>query len=340
MKKKDILILAIESSCDDTSVAVLHNNRVLSNITANQDVHKKYGGVIPELASRSHEKNMIPVVREALSLSGVDISSLDAIAFTQGPGLPGSLIVGNAFAKSLALVLNIPLIAVNHMQAHVLAHFIENEENRYPEFPFICLTVSGGHTQLVLVCDFSDLKVVGTTLDDAAGEAFDKIAKMLGLEYPGGPVLDRLALNGDPDRFTFPKPRVGEFNYSFSGFKTSVLYFLRDNLKTNKDFISENLADICASVQKCIVDILLENLEKCATHYNINQIALAGGVSANSALRKKLKEKESELTWKTFIPPLEYCTDNAAMIGVSAYYKFQKSEFEQLDSVASARLIF
>ena len=339
MNREPIRILAIESSCDDTSAAVLVNRSVLSNVIANQEIHRKYGGVIPELASRSHEKNMVPVISEAIRLSGVEKKAIDAIAYTQGPGLPGSLIVGNAFAKSLSLSLKKPLIGINHMQAHVLAHFIEGVHEKTPEFPFLCLTVSGGHTQIVLVKDYFDLEVVGSTLDDAAGEAFDKVAKMLGMEYPGGPLVDRAAQKGEA-RFKFPKPRVDGFNYSFSGLKTSVLYFLREELKKDTAFIDSNLNDICASVQESVVDILMETLEKCALAHGIDQIALAGGVSANSGLRRAMDKRRESLNWKTFIPPMQYCTDNAGMIGITAYYKYLSGDFESLDSISSARLLF
>jgi len=340
MNKEDVHILAIESSCDDTSVAVLRNTEVISNVIASQEVHQKYGGVIPELASRSHEKNMIPVMHEAMQEAGIGKKDIKAIAYTQGPGLPGSLIVGNSFAKSLSMALEVPLIAVNHMQAHVLAHFIEAVHDQQPQFPFLCLTVSGGHTQIVLVRDFFDLKVIGSTLDDAAGEAFDKIAKMLGMQYPGGPLIDKYAKKGDPKKFSFPKPKVDPYNYSFSGLKTSVLYFLRREIASNENFISENLHDLCASVQSTIVEILMDTLEKCAQHYNIKEIALAGGVSANSALRKAILDREKTLNWKGFIPPMQYCTDNAGMIGITAYYKYCKKDFVGMDSVSQARLFF
>jgi len=338
MNKEDVLILAIESSCDDTSVAILRNTQVISNIISSQEVHKKYGGIVPELASRSHEKNMIPVIHEALQKASVDLKDINAVAYTQGPGLPGSLIVGNAFAKSLSLALDIPIIAVNHMQAHVLAHFIGGVHEDPPKFPFLCLTVSGGHTQIVLVKDFFDLEVVGKTLDDAAGEAFDKIAKMLGIDYPGGPIIDKYAQKGDPNKFSFPKPKVDSFNYSFSGLKTAVLYFLRKEIAKNESFIKDNMNDLCASVQQTIVDILMIKLEKCASYYNINQIALAGGVSANSWLRNALLKREESLNWKSFVPPLVYCTDNAGMIGITAYYKYLNEEYVGMDSVAQARL--
>ncbi len=340
MNREELLILAIESSCDDTSVAILNGRNVLSNVISTQEIHRKYGGVIPELASRSHEKNMIPVIHEALDRANAKKEDLSAIAYTQGPGLPGSLIVGNAFAKSLSMALEVPLISVNHMQAHILAHFIDGVHVSGPEFPFLCLTVSGGHTQLVLVKDYFEMEVVGATLDDAAGEAFDKIAKMFGMEYPGGPLIDKYAREGDENKFTFSKPRVDGFNFSFSGLKTSVLYFLQDMKKNDETFIESNLNDLSASVQKTIVDILMETLEKCAAHYNVNQIALAGGVSANSGLRQALMKREESLGWMGYVPPLQYCTDNAGMIGITAYYKYLSKDFSQLDSVSQARMYF
>ena len=340
MNREKPFILAIESSCDDTSVAVLRGREVLSNVTNTQEVHRNFGGVIPELASRNHEKNMIPVLHEAMKKAGLSKDQVDAIAYTQGPGLPGSLIVANSFAKSLSMAWNVPLLSVHHMQAHILAHFIEGVHSRPPAFPFLCLTVSGGHTQLVRVNGHFDMEIVGTTLDDAAGEAFDKVAKMLGLDYPGGPLVDKFARNGDGTKFEFPKPRVDDFNFSFSGLKTSVLYFLRNAVKKDENFIDKNMEDLCASVQSVIVSILLETLEKCAVHYGIEEIALAGGVSANSGLRSALAERAESLNWKTYIPPLEYCTDNAAMIGITGYYKFLEKDFSGLQDVASARMSF
>lgn len=339
MNKKQVYILAIESSCDDTSAAVLEDRKVLSNVISTQEMHKQYGGVVPELASRSHQKNILPVVDSALQASGVPKSRLSAIACTKGPGLPGSLIVGNAFAKSLSLALGIPLIDVHHMHAHILAHFIENTPET-PEFPFLCLTISGGHTQLVLVRNYLDMEIVGTTLDDAAGEAFDKIAKMLGLEYPGGPMIDKLARDGDPNAFTFPKPEVPELNFSFSGLKTSVLYFLNDRKKENAHFVEENLNDLCASVQSTIVSVLMHKLEKAIEHYDIRDVALAGGVSANSVVRSALKTRAAEKGWRTYIPPIEYCTDNAAMIGIAGYYKYLKVLYADLSSRPESRLAF
>jgi N6-L-threonylcarbamoyladenine synthase len=331
-------LLAIESSCDDTGASVLTDRKVRSNVVSSQDIHEKYGGIVPELASRSHQKNIVPVVNAALERSGVEMPQLDAIAYTVGPGLPGSLIVGSAFAKSLALSLSIPLIEVNHMQAHIQAHFIEGVHESPPQFPFLCLTVSGGHTQMVVVRDHHHYEVIGQTLDDAAGEAFDKIAKMLGFPYPGGPLIDKEAKGGDVSRFSFSKPRIDGFDFSFSGLKTGVLYFLRDSLKQDSKFIEENLSDLCASVQHTIVEILIEKLELAANAHGINDVALAGGVSANSYLRQKLEERAHENDWRTFIPPIAYCTDNAAMIGISGYFKFLNEDFSNLDSVPQARL--
>ena len=338
MDRKEIHILAIESSCDDTSAAVLRDRAVLSNIIATQDVHQKFGGVIPELASRSHQKNIVPVVKVALEEAGISTKEINAIAYTRGPGLAGSLIVGSSFAKSLSLALDLPLIEVNHMRAHILAHFIESVHGTAPSFPFLCLTVSGGHTQIVLVSDYFDMKVIGKTVDDAAGEAFDKIAKLFGLEYPGGPLVDKMAQRGDPDKFSFAKPKMSDLDYSFSGLKTSVLYFLREAIERDKGFVENNLNDLCASVQKTIVEILMEKLELAAKTHKISHIALAGGVSANSALRKELFEQEKRLGWKTYIPPMEYCTDNAAMIGITGYFKYRENNFTNLSSVPTARM--
>ncbi len=317
------IILAIESSCDDTSAAVLMDGRILSNVVAGQKVHQHYGGVVPEVASREHLKHIVPVVDVALKKAGVELKDLSAIAFTRGPGLMGSLLVGVSFAKSLALSLAIPLVDVHHMQAHVLAHFAEPP---YPEFPFLCLTVSGGHTQLVIVRDHLEMEVIGQTIDDAAGEAFDKSGKMLGLDYPAGPIIDKLAQKGQP-AFSFPEPQIEGLDFSFSGLKTSILYFLKKQLKSNPAFIDENLTDICASIQQRIVSILMNKLRKAAQETGIRSIAIAGGVSANSALRRSLQRTGEELGWKTFIPKFEYCTDNAAMIAVTGYYKYLKGEF-------------
>ena len=323
VKNKYIHILAIESSCDDTSAAVLLDGQILSNVVAGQKVHQKYGGVVPEVASREHQKHIVPVVDVALKQAGVEKQVLDAIAFTRGPGLMGSLLVGISFAKSLALSLDIPLIDVNHMQAHVLAHFAEPP---YPAFPFLCLTVSGGHTQIVIVKDHLDMEVIGQTIDDAAGEAFDKTGKMLGLDYPAGPIIDKLAQKGKVI-YDFPEPSIDGLDFSFSGLKTSILYFLKKQLKANPNFVKDHLNDICASVQDRIVSILMNKLQQAALQTGITTIAVAGGVSANSGLRAALTAKGAALNWQVFIPKLEYCTDNAAMIAVAGYYKYLKEAF-------------
>lgn len=328
-----ITILAIESSCDDTSAAVVRDGQVLSNCVANQEAHRQYGGVVPEVASRAHLANIVPVVDLALFQAGIDKKSITAVAFTRGPGLMGSLVVGTSFAKAFALSHGLPLIEVNHMQAHVLAHFTESPR---PEFPFLCLTVSGGHTQIVRVVDYSDMEVIGETLDDAAGEAFDKAGKMMGLGYPAGPEIDRLARSGNP-RFEFPEPAVPGLNFSFSGLKTSILYFLRDQTALKPGFVDENLADICASVQQSIVRILLKKLRKAAKQTGIWQIALAGGVSANSGLRTALGVLGEKEGWQTYIPAFDYCTDNAAMIGIAGYYKYLRGEFCGQDAAPYAR---
>ena len=319
----NVTILGIESSCDDTSAAIFKNGKILSNCVANQDAHKQYGGIVPEVASRAHQINIIPVVDKAIKDAGIEKTDINAVAFTRGPGLIGSLIVGVSFAKSFALSLDIPLIEVNHMQAHVLAHFAEDPK---PKFPFLCLTVSGGHTQIVLVKDYLDMEVIGSTIDDAAGEAFDKTGKLLGLDYPAGPVIDKLAKNGTPV-FKFPEPNIKDLDFSFSGLKTSILYFLKKQLKEDPDFIKDNLNDICASVQTRIVSILMNKLIKAAKQTGIKEISIAGGVSANSALRTALEETGKEKGWNTYIPKFEFCTDNAAMIAITGYYKFLKEEF-------------
>lgn len=323
--------MAIESSCDDTSAAVLINGKICANIIANQAVHQEYGGVVPELASREHQKSIIPVIDMALKKSRVDKAELSAIAVTQGPGLLGSLLVGSTFAKTMAMSLGVPIIAVHHMKAHVLAHFIDEPK---PEFPFLCLTVSGGHTQIVLVKSHLEMEVVGQTLDDAAGEAFDKTAKLLGLNYPGGPLLDKLAQKGNPLKFEFAKPNVPDLNFSFSGLKTSVLYFLK---KQDEEFVKTNLEDLCASIQYTIVEILMKRLKQAAKQFKINNIAIAGGVSANSGLRRALQIEGAKLGWNTFIPAFEYCTDNAGMIAISAYYQFLNNDFASLDFVPKSR---
>ncbi len=327
-------ILAIESSCDETSASVCRDGRILSNYIANQTVHEKYGGVVPELASRAHMQNIVPVVDVALHQAGVALADVDAIAFTQAPGLIGSLLVGSQFAKSLALALNKPLLAVHHMQAHVLANLIPE---RKPSFPFLCLTVSGGHTQIVVANSPSDLKVIGETLDDAAGEAFDKSAKLLGLPYPGGPLIDRYAKEGNPKRFTFAEPQIPELDFSFSGLKTSILYFLQKEVRANPDFISENLADLCASIQERIITILLKKYKKAALQTGITDLCIAGGVSANSGLRTAFAQLCEDKGWNSFVPPFEYCTDNAAMIAITAYYKFADGQTTPLSVSASAR---
>ena len=331
-------LLAIESSCDDTSAAVLCNNKVLSNVVATQKVHEEYGGVVPELASRAHQQNIVPVVHQAITKANIVKKQLDAIAFTRGPGLLGSLLVGTSFAKSFSLGLGIPLIEVNHMQAHILAHFIDEGE-AMPKFPFLALTISGGHTQIVLVKNYLDMEVLGETLDDAVGEAFDKSAKLLGLPYPGGPLVDKNAQKGNPHAYKFPKPKVDGLNFSFSGLKTSILYFLQRNTKENPSFIAENINDICASIQFTILEILMDKLKKAAEQTGINQIAIGGGVAANSGIRQRLKDAENELGWKTFIPKFQYCTDNAAMIGIVGYLKYQNQDFAKQSIAAKARYV-
>jgi N6-L-threonylcarbamoyladenine synthase len=332
----DIIILAIESSCDDTAASILRGGEILSNSVATQTIHKEYGGVVPEVASRQHQINIVPIVEVAMRKAGVSKHDLDAIAFTRGPGLMGSLLVGVSFAKSLALSLNIPMIEVHHMTAHVLAHFAEDPK---PKFPFLCLTVSGGHTQIVKVNDYLDMEILGETLDDAAGEAFDKTGKMLGLDYPAGPVIDKLARLGNPI-FPFPEPQIPNLDFSFSGLKTSILYFLQKNTKENPLFIQENLNDICASVQKRIVDILLKKLKKAAHETGITHIAIAGGVSANSGLREGLQNMGNTEGWTTYIPAFQYCTDNAGMIAVTAYYKYLKGEFVGHEVAPMPRMSF
>ena len=329
-----MLILAIESSCDETSASVCRDGRILSNYIANQTVHEHYGGVVPELASRAHMQNIVPVVDTALKRAGVTVDDIDAFAYTQAPGLIGSLLVGSQFTKSLALARNKPIYAVHHMQAHVLANLIPD---RKPEFPFLCLTVSGGHTQIVLARSAADMKVIGETLDDAAGEAFDKSAKLLGLPYPGGPMIDKLAATGDPNRFEFAEPNIPDLNFSFSGLKTSVLYFLQKQSKADPDFIKNNLNDLCASIQHRIISILLKKLTRAALQTGMARLCLAGGVSANSALRKAFMELCEHNSWQCYIPPFEYCTDNAAMIAITAYYKSLAGEVSSLADSATAR---
>ena len=331
------LILAIESSCDDTSASICADGKILSNIIASQAVHQAYGGVVPELASRAHQQNIVPAVQQALYNANVNKNDIDAVAFTRGPGLLGSLLVGVSFAKAFALANSIPLIEVNHMQAHVLAHFIGDNK---PNFPFLCLTVSGGHTQIVLVKDYFDMEVIGQTLDDAAGEAMDKTSKILGLPYPGGPLIDKYARLGNPNAYSFPEPQIPGLDFSFSGLKTAILYFIRDNVALNPDFIQQNLNDICASVEKRIYTILLNKLYKAAIEYNITELALAGGVSANTGLRQGLLALCNENGWKSFIPKMEYCTDNAAMIAIAGYYKYLKADFIGQEVAPLARMPF
>ena len=341
---ENINILAIESSCDDTSAAVIRDGILLSNVTASQGVHEEFGGVVPELASRAHQLNIVPVVDAALKRAGVTTDELSAIAFTRGPGLLGSLLVGTSFAKGLALANNIPLVEVNHLQAHILAHFIEAKGERQeakgdgvPNFPFLCLLVSGGNSQIVLVKDHYTMEIIGQTIDDAAGEAFDKCAKIMGLPYPGGPWIDRLAKEGNAEAFQFAKPNIPGYNYSFSGLKTSFLYFLRDNLKENPNFIEENKADLCASLQKTIIDILINKLKKAAKDLQITEIAVAGGVSANSGLRDALLDLGRRHRWKVHIPPFAYTTDNAAMVAQAGYYRYLKGDFCPIDAAPYAK---
>jgi N6-L-threonylcarbamoyladenine synthase len=316
-------LLAIESSCDDTSAAILRDGKVLSNCVTGQETHSLYGGVVPEIASRAHQTNIVPVIDLAIKKAGVSIQDIDAVAFTRGPGLMGSLLVGVSFAKAFALSLDLPLIEVNHLQAHVMAHFAEPP---FPKFPFLCLTVSGGHTQIIVVRDFLDMEIIGTTIDDAAGEAFDKTGKLLGLDYPAGPMIDKLAALGTP-KFTFAEPQIPSYNFSFSGLKTSILYFLKKELAENENFIHENLNDICASTQATIIKVLMKKIIKASKEYKINEIAIAGGVSANSGLRKAIKDAGEKYKWNTYIPDFQYCTDNAGMIAVAGYYKYLKGEF-------------
>jgi N6-L-threonylcarbamoyladenine synthase len=336
---KTTIILGIESSCDDTAAAILQDGKLLANIVANQDIHKAYGGVVPELASRAHQQNIIPVVDQAIKKAGIRKEDISAIAFTRGPGLMGSLLVGTSFSKAFAMGLNIPMIEVNHMQGHVLAHFIDHfdVQTKHPSFPFLCLTVSGGHTQIVLVKDFFDLDVIGETIDDAAGEAFDKAAKIMGLPYPGGPLIDKYAKEGDPLAFKFTKPQIPELNFSFSGLKTGFMNFINNETAKNPNFVEQNRNDICASIQHTIISILIEKLKKASKQTGVKQIAIAGGVSANSGLRDSLKALEKELDWSIFVPKFEYCTDNAAMIAITGYYKFLRNEFASQEVTPLAR---
>jgi N6-L-threonylcarbamoyladenine synthase len=337
--KTPIYILGIESSCDDTSASVICDGKVVSNVVANQEVHAQYGGVVPELASRAHQQNIVPVVQQALEKANITKDTLSAIAFTRGPGLMGSLLVGTSFAKSLALGLDIPLLDVNHMQAHILAHFIEEEkDSKIPSFPFICLTISGGHTQIVKVTDHFKMEILGETIDDAVGEAFDKSAKILGLKYPGGPLIDLHAKSGNPKAFPFTKPKVGDLDFSFSGLKTGILYFIQKQQRINPNFIEENLNDICASIQYTIVEILMEKLKNAVKQTNIKHIAIAGGVSANSEIRARLKLAEKHFGWTTYIPKFEYTTDNAAMIAITGYLKYLNKDYAAISVTAQARL--
>lgn len=332
------IILSIESSCDDTSAAVLRDDRILSNVIASQKVHEMYGGVVPELASRAHQQNIVPVVDAAISKAGISKEQIDAIAFTRGPGLLGSLMVGVSFAKGLSLSLNKPLVEVNHLQAHVLSHFIKKDDSSVvPQFPFICLLVSGGHTQILLLKSHFDIEVLGSTIDDAAGEAIDKAAKIMDLGYPGGPIIDRLAKEGNPDAYHFATPNIPNYDYSFSGIKTSFLYFVRDELAKDPNFIENHKADLCASIQKTIVDFLLKKLEKAVCHTNVRQIAIAGGVSANSRLREGITQLGAKHHWDVFIPEFQFCTDNAAMVGIAGYFKYLHNDFADISLPPYAR---
>ena len=338
MEKENIYILGIESSCDDTSAAILCNDKILSNVVADQKIHAEYGGVVPELASRAHQQNIVPVVHQAIEKAGIKKDQLNAIAFTRGPGLMGSLLVGTSFAKSLAYGLDIPLIDVNHMQAHILAHFIEEENHNKPPFPFLAMTISGGHTQIVKVSHHFDMEVLGETIDDAVGEAYDKSGKVLGLGYPAGPEIDRRAQLGNPKAYQFTKPKVDGLNFSFSGLKTAILYFVQREVKKNPEFIKENLNDICASIQYTIIGILMDKLKLAVEQTGINHIAIGGGVSANSGIRKALKDAEKKHGWTSYIPKFEYTTDNAAMIAIVGYLKYLEKDFSNFDVMASARL--
>ena len=339
MKKISSYILAIESSCDDTAAAVLKDNEVLSNCIANQEIHRDYGGVVPELASRAHQANIVPVVQQALSIANIDKKELTAIAYTRGPGLVGSLLVGSSFAKSLSLSLDIPLVEVNHMQAHILCHFIKNKEKKPPKFPFLGVTISGGHTQLILVEDFFKMTEIGTTLDDAIGEAFDKCGKTMGLNYPAGPEIDKLAINGNPEAFKFPIPKVKDFDVSYSGIKTAFLNLISKNINKNRNFIKDNLNDLCASIQKTLVKIIMNKIVKASNSLKINRVVIGGGVAANSEIRRVLNDMSISSDWEIFIPPIEYTTDNAAMIGIVAYYKLKKNELGEMYQSVDPRLV-
>lgn len=338
MTSENIYILGIESSCDDTAAAVIHNGKILSNVIANQKIHEAYGGVVPELASRAHQQNIVPVVDQALKKANIAKEQLHAIAFTRGPGLMGSLLVGTSFAKSLAMGLNIPLIDVNHMQAHILAHFIDEDGFNKPPFPFLAMTISGGHTQIVKVSNYFDMEVIGETIDDAVGEAYDKSGKILGLGYPAGPQIDKRAQLGNPKAFKFTKPKVAGLNFSFSGLKTAILYFIQKETANNPNFVDENINDICASIQYTIIGILMDKLKLASKQTGIKHIAIGGGVSANSGIRQALKTGESKFGWTTYVPKFEFTTDNAAMIAIVGYLKFLENDFTEQDVTASARL--
>ncbi len=337
MAHNDIYILGIESSCDDTSASVLKNSSILSNVIASQKIHEEYGGVVPELASRAHQKNLIPVVDSALKKAGIGLDDINGIAFTRGPGLMGSLVVGTSFAKAVSLAKDIPMLDVNHMQGHVLAHFIDDENKPKPSFPFLCLTVSGGHTQIVMVKDYLEMEVIGQTIDDAAGEAFDKTAKLLGFPYPGGPLVDKFSKEGNPNAFSFAEPNIEGYDFSFSGLKTSILYFLQKQTKLNPNFIEENKSDLCASIQRTIVHILLNKIEKAADALGIKEIAIAGGVSANSGLRNGIHELGKTKGWNVYIPKFEYCTDNAAMIAITGKFMLERGLTATQEISAQAR---
>lgn len=340
IKKQDIVILGIESSCDDTAAAITRNELIISSEIAGQTVHEQYGGIVPELASRAHQQNIIPVVDLAIKKAGISLEEISAVAFTRGPGLLGSLLVGSSFAKGFSLAKGIPLIEVNHLQGHVLAHFIKQNasDNNAPDFPFLCLLVSGGNSQIIIVRDYLDMEIIGQTIDDAAGEAFDKCAKVIGLPYPGGPLIDKLAKEGDPKAFKFARPKIAGLDYSFSGLKTSFLYFMRDRMAENPNFIEENKADICASLQSTIIHVLMVKLKKAALETGIHTIAVAGGVSANSGLRDALRKEAEKNKWKMYIPPVKFTTDNAAMISIVGYYKYLKGEFASQDAVPYSRV--
>lgn len=338
MSSQNIYILGIESSCDDTAASVIYNGKILSNVVANQKIHEEFGGVVPELASRAHQQNIVPVVDQALKKANIVKEQLQAIAFTRGPGLMGSLLVGTSFAKSLAMGLNIPLIDVNHMQAHILAHFIDEEGFNKPPFPFLAMTISGGHTQIVKVSNYFEMEVIGETIDDAVGEAYDKSGKILGLGYPAGPEIDKRAQVGNPKAYKFTKPRVDGLNFSFSGLKTAILYFIQKETKTNPNFIEENINDICASIQYTIIGILIDKLKLATKQTGINHIAIGGGVSANSGIREALKTGETKFGWTTYVPKFEFTTDNAAMIAIVGYLKYLEKDFSQQNITASARL--